>query len=457
MRFLCAVLVFACCLTGCKDGAGREAEVEAAKADLHRAAVKADEDLRILIRQIEDYVRNNSREISDLPLDVERYLWMRKAEFWRMSDALARHMRNNWDQIHKLNNDVARYYGYQVQNFPKAPQAILDYLSHADDSWRNLTQDVIVYFEYHNREFYKSAKWADDFWNNAWREEYPRLRLDVESFLEWREREYSKFAAATGRFFENNADLVEDFKKDLVRYRDNQNDNLRMVIADMRGYWAGVAWEVPRLRDDVVRFLTIREDPIPPIQRYAAAVRSDYYKMVDDMVRYKNHQIESVGKMKRAFQDFSEWRDREGIPLTADIRRYINLQIERGHMTMDLLNRLIIVEMGLTAENMADLQTDWNSFIGYSHYEWENFKEAWCRFVDYDPAFGGQSASAGGNSMVGPQSKVLLGGYINIEDEDFTDAASEPILNVETTQDSDLRKRIGERDETYYRAPTMYP
>lgn len=445
-------------LLGC-GGTNRNAEVEATKNDLRRFAVKADEDSRRILEIVKDYVQNHETEIPILEAELDRYLWLRKAEFWRSQDAIARHIANNWHTIHQLQTDVARYYGYQLEHFPQAADDILNYLNHADDSWRNLTQDIMVFLEYHQKEFFVAADWAKtNLWDYAWQEEYPRLRLDLWSFIEWREREYNHLVDDAQRYFASNADLMHDLKADLRRKKRHEIEQARRIVVDLRGFYGRAKWELPRLEDDITRFLTVRVDPVPAIKRHMREVRKDSNKLVDEIVRYKEHQERNIEQMKRRLSDFVEWRDREGLPLLADTRRFLELQIERGRMTPQLLKRLFIDEMNLNAESMANLRMDWNAFVSYSSFEWANLKRSWGRFLDYDPAFGGSvGPMPGGGPMVRPNARVEFGGYQNIREEDFSEAVGSPQRSIDDVRDSAVDDSLGRGKTAHYRYPVMEP
>lgn len=360
----------------------REPDVVETRSDLERYVKTAPKDFKLLLERIKYLAAEEVNRVGSIPPDFERFLDWRKREWWNLQEEFAYHIKYDWDIVAKLVEDVARFHGYEVQNFPKAEEDILRFfVHHTKTEWHNLVMDAVIFVEYNSAEGKKMLKWLKYQYEMVdW--EVTNLVTDWRMFLQWRKEAYA-LQANFKDFFDHEINLVDDFKRDLDRFRIINIVNAGNVVVDFRNFFIGhtLNFEVPRLYDDVQRYF--RRQPgeyrlaADSLKRYAKTNMKDFGKLYDRVKAYKAGQLDHLKSALAQADAFFKFYEREFEPLNEDVKRWWRYNILKGRVLIDELKDFYEQEKIAAYE----LKIGAKRFVSYGGVEWERLKEGWQRFV----------------------------------------------------------------------------
>lgn len=373
VSWMLAVLILSACI--------REPDVVETRSDVQRYIETADRDFKELVREIDFFIDKEIDRGRSLPPDIERFLDWRKREWWRLKEEFAYHIHYDWEIISKLVEDAARYHGYQIENFPKHTEDILNFFAyHTRTEWHNLVMDAVIWVEFNTAEHRKMFKWLKYQYELVdW--EVTNLVTDWRMFLQWRKEAYA-LQASFKDFFDQEIDLVDDFRRDIERFHMLAVVDAGNVVMDFKHFLIdGPKHDIPRLYDEVQRY--IRRQPrearlaVASLKRYGQENIRDFPKLFARIRAYKSGQLEHMKSGLAQLNRFFDFYEREYEPLTEDMKRFWRYNILEGRVLIEE----IITFYEHEKENAYELKLGAKRFVGYSKVEWKRLKEGWKRFI----------------------------------------------------------------------------
>ena len=359
----------------------RRPDVVETRSDVERYVKTGPKDFRLLVERIDYFIKEEVNRVGSVPPDFERFLDWRKREWWALKEEFAYHIKYDWDIISKLVEDVARYHGYQLENFPKVEEDILRFFAHHTvTEWHNLVMDVTIWVEYNKVEHRKMFKWLKYQYEMVdW--EVTNLVTDWRMFLQWRKEAYA-LQANFKDFFHHEISLVDDFKRDIDRYRIINIVNAGNLVMDFKHFFIdSTKQEIPRLYDDVQRYF--RRQPgeyrlaANTLKRYGKTNMKDFEKLYDRVKAFRSGQLDHLKKALAQADRFFDFYEREYEPLKEDVKRWWRYNLLKGRVLVDDLKEFYEQEM----ENAYELKIGAKRFVRQGGKEWKRLKEGWKRFI----------------------------------------------------------------------------
>lgn len=272
------------------------------------------------------------------------------------------------------------------------------FFERADPEWAKLVRDVVAYLEWKDREMLPLRDDVEQALNRvSW--EGANLQIDVHNFIEWRDREWHRLGGETDQLLFAEHQLGRRLREDMRRFRAARVAEGRLLTADFSAWWF---YEVrampPRLLDDVWRWSAQPPRDLEKLARdiadYGAGIGEDTLKLVDEVGRYTDCQLEQIPLLAADVQRFFDTYEREWGPLQADVRRWWTVNVSLGIVLRSDMRRFFLDHAG---EEASELQAGMRRFVAYGRVEWKDFKGALARFFydDSGRAFGGPAAAPG--------------------------------------------------------------
>ena len=394
------------CLLACLalltlSACGSQAERNETRDDLRRFRQARGAEVEQIKRDLARFGRVEASIASEIPHDAAAFFAWRHREWRRLQDDLAVLIAYEWETIEQLTLDAARFYGYEIRNFPKLTKDIAIFFEYADFEWAGLVRDVAMFVEWQDREWLPLRRELREAYERlGW--EAGNLQVDLLTFLQWREREWRRLVSTTDHFMSIERTQGQRMREDLRRFRAARALEANYLVADLKQWWAYEAGAMPpRLIADVYRWAQLPPQEITAlgndIVRFGEGIHEDTLKLIDDLGRFANHQIDLLPALIADVDRFFIVYERECGPLGADVRRWWRSNIGLGILLREDL-RIALIEN--PREDAAELQASMRRFVSYAGKEWKDFKGALGRFLHDDSgrAFGDRSMPMAGDS-----------------------------------------------------------
>jgi hypothetical protein len=393
------------CLLACAAllllGACSRAERNETRDDLARFRQARAVEYQQLKADLRRYAIDQKLRSQELPADLSAFMEWRRREWWNLTDELAALMAYEWDTVHQLSVESARFYGYELRNFPMLADDVARFFEHADPEWDRLVRDVCIFVEWRSRELLPLRKELRDAYDRiGW--EAGNLQIDFIEFIEWRSREWRQMQQASAAFMDFERSQGRRLREDLRRFRAARALEANYLVADCKAWWYFETQAMPpRLIADVGRWWMLPARELNQLRgdiaRFGEGIGENASKLVDDVARYANAQIDLIPLLAVDVDRFFEVYDRELAPLAAETRRWWRSNVALGIVLRDDM-RQFFLEHGRTES--AELDASVRRFFSYSHKEWKDFKASLARFLydDSGRAFGSRGVPSLGDA-----------------------------------------------------------
>jgi hypothetical protein len=380
-------------------GCGSRAERQELREDLRRYREQRQIEVRRLAHDLRRYAVAEGLVVQELPADTLRFLEWRHREWWNLEESFAYLIAYEWETVERLTTAAAAAYGYELRNFPKTVEDIAIFMERADHEIVMLARDVAAYVEFADRELFPLR---DDL-ARAYEMgvyEAAHFQVDLNQFLEWREREWLKLATEFKEASVGVRERAQMLRDDLRRFRAARALEGRLIVIDLREMYAyDTQVAFPRMVDDIWRFAHFRARELDQFEqdvvRFGEDTGRDALALVDDLERYARVQIATIPAIRWDVHRFMQTYDRELGPLSLEVERWWVLNIVLGRYAIDDLVRWL--ETG--AESAGELQAGLRRFFSYANKEQRDFMGALRRFFTdaHDPAFGSSATPMAGS------------------------------------------------------------